>query len=222
MDDVGDCDENEETVEDSSKVYCIICEKESSGAHKCSECDNFVHAICGKSTSEGFGQAIVCNICDRKTSIRTGQNNAKNNLKKQAEKMLALSNSKFPPAEIGTSVVVRVPDVDRGRLAPRNVLAVVTQVKSSGLYELGTKNGTLERVYARNEFTIADGNFVNESDVPQEKISLRSASTQSSGSKQGFVFCHCKGMCIDKKCKCRRLIVQCNSKCHSNNSCKNK
>ncbi|XP_025830882.1 SCAN domain-containing protein 3-like [Agrilus planipennis] len=107
LDDVGDCDENKENVEDSSKVYCIICEKESSGAHKCSECDNFVHVICGKSTSEG------------KRSIRTEQNNAKNNLKKLAEKMLALSNSKFTPAEIGTSVVVRVPDIDRGRLAPK-------------------------------------------------------------------------------------------------------
>jgi len=39
----------EETVEkkDSIKVYCVICEKESSGANKCSVCDQFVRAICG-------------------------------------------------------------------------------------------------------------------------------------------------------------------------------
>ena len=42
-------DTSEETAEKKykKKVYCVICEKESSGAHKCSVCDQFVHAICG-------------------------------------------------------------------------------------------------------------------------------------------------------------------------------
>jgi len=42
-------DTSEETVEkkDNKKVYRVICEKESSGAHKCSVCDQYVHAICG-------------------------------------------------------------------------------------------------------------------------------------------------------------------------------
>ena len=31
----------------TKKIYCVVCEKESSGAHKCSVCDQFVHAICG-------------------------------------------------------------------------------------------------------------------------------------------------------------------------------
>lgn len=39
--------------------------------------------------------------------------------------MLSFSQSKFPEVEVGTNVVVRVLDVDRGRAAPRNVLAVV-------------------------------------------------------------------------------------------------
>jgi ADP-heptose:LPS heptosyltransferase len=40
---------SEETMEknDDKKVYCVIC-KESSGAHKCSVCDQFFHAICGR------------------------------------------------------------------------------------------------------------------------------------------------------------------------------
>ena len=39
---------DKETVgkKDIKEVYCVICE-ESSGAHKCSVCDQFVHAICG-------------------------------------------------------------------------------------------------------------------------------------------------------------------------------
>jgi len=47
-----------------------------------------------------------------------------------------------------TNIVVRVPDLDRGRLAPRTVLAVIVDVSSSGIYLLGTKEGLLERLYA--------------------------------------------------------------------------
>jgi len=37
-------DISEETVEkkDNKKLFCVICEKESSGAHKCSVCDRLV------------------------------------------------------------------------------------------------------------------------------------------------------------------------------------
>ena len=42
-------DTSEETVDkkDNKKFYCVICEEESSGDHKCSVCDQFVHAIWG-------------------------------------------------------------------------------------------------------------------------------------------------------------------------------
>ena len=113
------------------------------------------------------------------------------------------------------------PDLDRGHLSPRNVLAVVV-VNSSGLYLLGMKEGQLERLYAHNEITAADNNFIEAHDVPSSSLSLRSASMITSGSKQGFVSCHCKRYCINKKCKCLSKNMKCNSKCHSNSSCKNK
>ena len=87
--------------------------------------------------------------------------------------MVSLSNSKLPAVYIGTNVVVRVSDLDRGRLAPRNVLAVVVDVNSSGLYQLGTKEGLLERLYARNEFTTADNIFIEANDVPSSSLFLR-------------------------------------------------
>ena len=55
--------------------------------------------------------------------------------------------------------MIRMPDLDRGRLASRNVLAVVVGVSSFGFYLVGMKEGLLERLYARNEFTTADNNF---------------------------------------------------------------
>jgi len=127
------------------------------------------------------------------------QNLVRNN---KFKKMVSLSNSRLPAFDTGTNVVVRVPDLDRGRLAPRNVLAAVVDVSSSGLYLLGTKEGLLERLCAGREFTTADNNFIETRDVPSSSLSLQSASMITSGSKQRFVSCHCKRYCIDKKCKC--------------------
>jgi len=70
--------------------------------------------------------------------------------------MVSLSNSRLPAVDSETNVVVRVPDLDRRRLAPRNVLAVVVDVNSSGLYLLGMEEGLLELLYACIEFTTAD------------------------------------------------------------------
>ena len=103
-------------------------------------CDQFVHAICGSYSedSEGFGLTVTCSLCVRKNRINTEREGTKSCQEQQAEKMASPSNSRLPAVDIGTNGVVRVPDLDRGRLAPRNVLAVVVDVGSSGLYLLGT------------------------------------------------------------------------------------
>ena len=85
--------------------------------------------------------------------------------------MVSLSNSRLPAVDIGTNVVVRVPDLDRGRLSPRNGLAVNVDVNSSGLYLLGTNEDLLEQLHTRNEFTTAD-NFIEAHDVPSSSLSL--------------------------------------------------
>jgi len=107
--------------------------------------------------------------------MNTEREGANSGQEQQAQRMVSLSNSRHPAVDIGTNVVFRVPGLDRGRLAPRNVLAVVIDVNSSGLYLLGTKEGLLERLYSRNEFTAAD-NFIEAHDVPSSSLSLRSAS----------------------------------------------
>jgi len=81
-------DISEETVQkkDNKKVYCVICEKESSGAHKCSVCDQFVHAICGSygEDSEGFGLKVTCNLYVRKNRINIEREGAKSGQEQQA------------------------------------------------------------------------------------------------------------------------------------------
>jgi predicted nucleotidyltransferase len=98
--------------------------------------------------------------------------------------------------------------------SPRNVLAVVVDFNHSSFYVLGRKEGLLERLYARDEFTTADNKSVDVHYVPSNLLSLQSASVTMYGSKQGIKSCNCKTDCIDKKCKC----LSKNIKCHSNSS----
>jgi hypothetical protein len=76
---------SEETVQKKhdKKVYCMICEKESSGAHKCSVCDQFFHDVCGgySEESEGFGQNVTFNLCVRKNRINIQREGAKSGQK---------------------------------------------------------------------------------------------------------------------------------------------
>ena len=166
----------------------MICE-ESSGAHKCSVCDQFFHAICGSrgEDSEDLGLKVTRNLCVRKNRIKIEQEGAKSGQEQQDKKKICPSNSRLPAVDIGTNVVVRVTDLDRGRLAPRNVLAVVADVNSSGLYLSGTKKGLLQWMNACNEFSTADNNFIEAHDVPSSSLSLRSASMITSGRKKEFV-----------------------------------
>ena len=66
----------------------------------------------------------------------------------------------------------------------------------------------------------------SEDDVTTDKIiSLRSAVQQESRSGgQGFAKCNCAGSkrCQTNRCKCFKLKVKCNSRCHSSLHCENK
>lgn len=135
----SDESEDKHDEDQREKKFCTICEKEISDTYQCSVCYLPIHIICGK-TNETNGkseQKITCDRCLRTEKITIVRDEAKEGLEKQAEKMIALSNSKLPPIDVGRTVIVRVPDVDRGRLAPRNVLAVVLSINDSGLYQLG-------------------------------------------------------------------------------------
>ena len=57
---------------------------------------------------------------------------------------------------------VPIPDVDRGRLDPPNITAVLQEHDSeTGLYTLGTKAGTLNTRFSRNQFNLMNQKFLN-------------------------------------------------------------
>jgi hypothetical protein len=175
------------------------------------------------STANTVNENMICELCQTKRNIIEHRVGASLGLKRQAEVMFNKSNKKFRTCEIGQNVLVNIPEVDRSKASPRNVLAVVMQQNSNQLYTLATRDGVLDKQYSRNEFEVADNNFLMSSDLNTEAtISLRAAAASACNSKQGFVMCNCRKGCKSNQCKCKRRNLLCNSRCHNSLSCNNK
>lgn len=118
-------DTNGQISDHDSNQLCPVCSQPTSLAHKCNICFKYVHAICGQSSSdEGYGKAVTCNLCFNPINIKKNQERAYDNLTKQAKKMLKISNKKFPRVEVGTSVKVAIPAVDRGKSDAKNIIGI--------------------------------------------------------------------------------------------------
>ncbi|KAK9730635.1 hypothetical protein QE152_g14382 [Popillia japonica] len=134
-----------------------------------------------------FGENVnndgKCLNCERQENIVNERKRSRESLDKQAAKMLKLSNQKFSEVQVGTTVRVPIPDVDRARGSPRNVLAVVSDVED-GLYKLCTTHGVLKHKFTRSEFNPCMEQFIlleNLSDSAKNKeISLREAAAENS------------------------------------------
>lgn len=166
----------------------------------------------------------LCDLCAKSRLIASEQESASQHQQKQAEKMKTRSSQRLGTAEVGTTVMVPIPYVDRGRAEFPNIKAVVLEVNNYGLYKLGTKHGVLHPMYARNQFTVCAEKFLSIEEVPREKtVSLRQvAKADSMGTGQGFKHCSCKKECDSARCACFKANLLCNSKCHAERMCKNK
>jgi hypothetical protein len=146
---------------------------------------------------------------------------AKRKQQKQADKMLELSAKRFGEASVGTTVLLAIPDLDRGRCEFPHLKAIVMVVSHGGMYKLGCHAGVLDSHYSRNQFSPTLENFITLDKVPLDKmVSLRTAAKElSMGSGQGFFCCTCTGKCVNKRCKCYKAERKCNSRCHNRRTC---
>ena len=139
--------------------------------------------------------------------------------------MVEWSAKRFKKAEVHDTVLVPIPDVDRGRCEYPSLKAIVLEAHPGGhLWKLGCKSGVLDQWYSRNQFQPTLEKFMSMDDVPMDKeISLRSAARlESIGGGQGIFKCNCTGNCITNRCKCHKAGMKCNSRCHNKRSCTNK
>ncbi|XP_026808906.1 uncharacterized protein LOC113551070 [Rhopalosiphum maidis] len=130
--------------------------------------------------------------------------------------------TKLKCINVGTTVRIPIPDVDKARGSPRNLLAVVTDVQDS-LYKLCTENSFLKHRYTRTEIVPCDENFLDLKETTNSASTLREAAGHNSiAGTQGYQRCHCKTKCQNNRCACRAAKKLCNPKYHSSLSCENK
>ena len=122
----------------------------------------------------------------------------------------------FPEADIGDSVTVPIPAVDRGRSDPRNLIDII---KDKELYTIVVKNGVLQGKYSRNQFDVCTHSMYTLQNMNEEcSISLRAAVRQESKcGGQGYTKCNCSGSkrCQTNRCSRSKAHMVCRSRCHS-------
>ncbi|GAB0089698.1 hypothetical protein DMENIID0001_042850 [Sergentomyia squamirostris] len=80
------------------------------------------------------------NMCVTMFSSKKNREEARKNLGIQASKMINKSKKRYPDVDVGATVRVSIPLVDRGRGDPTHILAVVLE-REEDAYTLGTSNG---------------------------------------------------------------------------------
>lgn len=147
---------------------------------------------------------------------------AAENLRKQAEKMVARGKGILPPIQVGDNVLVPIPAVDRGRGDPTNLVAVVLEMKEEKV-RVGTRDGVLNTWFERNQVAATRFKSISIDDIRSEDVySLRELVRLGSvGTGQGYRRCSCRGDCDSKRCKCQKDEMICNSACHPGRTCKN-
>ena len=119
-------------------VQCAVCEMPCLDFMKCSVCNKFVHELCSRSEASN----AICQLCSNEKDISIERSQAAESLKHQATRMRNRSEKILTEVEIGQNVLILIPNVDRGKGDPRNVMAVVTERVHNG-YKLGTSGGML-------------------------------------------------------------------------------
>ena len=123
-------------------------------------------------------QLLYADCAIKKNLITHQRDGAKRKQGQHADKMFEQSTKRFKQANIGDTVMVPLPDVDRGKGDFRNIKAVVVAVEHNGTYKLGTKYGLLNSHYTRNQFTpCLDHKFLEINDVQTEKDFFATSST---------------------------------------------
>jgi hypothetical protein len=124
--------------------------------------------------------------------------------------MIKLLKERFKDAEVGETVRIPVPDVDRVGADLRNIILGAVFSCTDGGNEIGTQFGKLNQHYSRNQFTICNETFLSVTDVPNTEISLRECAKSSSVTGgQGYDHCTCKTEWRTNRCSCRNKNLLC-------------
>lgn len=149
---------------------CPVCETILNGDTKfCQHCESVIHSKCGTCLDDDF----ICPLCLRGKTIMQSQAKCFKEQTMAAEKMKKYSDEKFLPMDVGDSVTVKVPSVDRGPLDWPTVGGIILEAKN-GLYQIGTKDGVIKNWLPRTSIAISNDTEIQLDAVPRDTfISIR-------------------------------------------------
>ncbi|KAL0831850.1 hypothetical protein ABMA28_001380 [Loxostege sticticalis] len=146
----------------------------------------------------GYGSRLLCYLCNSEKNIQDQTDKVAENLRKAAQKMKSHSSQKFPDIDVGSSVLMEIPKIERKVIEKRNES-----------HEIGTSVGILKDWLPRNAIQISN-------------ITLEICQKLLRFGSQGYLECSCKKSNIQfstKRCACKKHAVLCNSRCHDSSSC---
>ena len=115
--------------------------------------------------------------------------------------MKLLSDKPFGDVLLGSTVRIPIPDVYRSKGDPPNILGIILKITDDNYYQIGTKNGKINKLYARSQFSVCEENLININEVPNNEMALRTlANLQSNGTGQCMFKCNCTTKCNFKIC----------------------
>ena len=82
---------------------------------------------------------VKCKLCQRKDNISVQREGAKKRQMREADRMIESTNKKLKVVEVGHTVMIPVPDVDKGKIDQNQLPAIIMAITESGLYQLGTR-----------------------------------------------------------------------------------
>jgi len=149
----------------------------------------------------------------RAQKVKVFREAAREELEEQAKEMKATSSKKFQKPTLGQNVRIKITDIDRAKMDPRSIIAVITDIKDEEFYELATKLGKVKALYTRNQFTLYKEIFLSIEEVGTEEISVREVVNKLSlVGGQEFRKCNCSKKCTTMMCLCKSANLLCNSK----------
>ena len=105
-------------------------------------------------------------------------------------------------------------------------MEIIIDRDNNDMYRIAARAGLLKGKYSRNQFDLCVQKLLTDRDISQEQeVALRTAvQMESKCGGQGFVKCNYSGpnKCQTNRCKCFKLHVKYNSRCHSSLQCDNK